>query len=76
LGLLSPLVAAGLGAVVAGEELTSMQIAGFALALVAMVAGQLVPSRREPVIGRVAAASHTGVDRIRSSGRRHQGGSP
>lgn len=46
LGLLSPLVAAGLGVVVAGEGLTPLQVAGFVLALVAMVAGQVVPRRR------------------------------
>ena len=43
LGLLSPLVAALLGAVIAGEALTPPQLAGFALALTAMVAGQLTP---------------------------------
>lgn len=48
LGLLSPLVAAILGAVIAGEALTTVQIVGFALALAAMVAGQLNPQRREP----------------------------
>lgn len=41
LGLLSPLVAATLGAVVAGENLTVVQVLGFAVALTAMVAGQL-----------------------------------
>lgn len=41
LGLLSPLVAAILGAVIAGEALTLLQLLGFALALIAMVAGQL-----------------------------------
>ncbi len=45
LGLLSPLVAATLGAAIAGEALTAVQLAGFALALAAMVAGQLAPSR-------------------------------
>lgn len=45
LGLLSPLVAAILGAVIAGEALTAIQLAGFALALAAMVAGQLAPMR-------------------------------
>lgn len=44
LGLLSPLVAALLGAVIAGEALTTLQLAGFAIALAAMVAGQLEPS--------------------------------
>lgn len=46
LGLLSPLVAAILGAVIAGEALTLTQLLGFALALIAMVAGQL-PSPKQ-----------------------------
>ena len=50
LGLLSPLVAAALGAGIAGERLSPVQIAGFALALVAMVAGQLAASHRAPAI--------------------------
>lgn len=41
LGLLSPLVAALLGAALAGERLGVTQLLGFALALVAMLAGQL-----------------------------------
>ncbi|MFT3889874.1 MAG: EamA family transporter [Arachnia sp.] len=41
LGLLSPLVAALLGAAIAGENLNPSQIVGFALALAATVAGQL-----------------------------------
>lgn len=41
LGLLSPLVAAVLGAVIAGESLNAIQLAGFALALSSLVAGQL-----------------------------------
>ena len=44
LGLLSPLVAALLGALIAGESLNGIQIAGFALALTAMALGQLTPS--------------------------------
>ncbi|MGJ0204877.1 DMT family transporter [Leucobacter sp. gxy201] len=44
LGLLSPLVAAILGAAIAGESLTPVQLLGFALALVAMLAGQLPSS--------------------------------
>ena len=48
LGLLSPLVAATLGATVAGEALTRIQLVGFALALVAMVAGQLSPGGSAP----------------------------
>lgn len=46
LGLLSPLVAVTLGAVLAGESLTALQILGFALALAAMVAGQITPRPR------------------------------
>ncbi|MFF3868891.1 EamA family transporter [Micromonospora sp. NPDC001898] len=46
LGLLSPLVAAVLGAVIAAEALTAVQIAGFALALAAMACGQLAQRRR------------------------------
>lgn len=41
LGLLSPLVAAALGAIIADERLTAVQIAGFIVALSAMLAGQL-----------------------------------
>lgn len=49
LGLLSPLVAAVLGAVIAGEALSVVQIIGFAIALTAMVAGQLPsPTPRRP----------------------------
>ncbi|MGO2096430.1 MAG: EamA family transporter [Candidatus Microbacterium stercoravium] len=76
LGLLSPLVAAALGAIIAGEELSLVQIAGFALALTAMAAGQSALSRGEPVNGRVVAAPHTGGDRTRTSVRQHEGGSP
>ncbi|MGC5614988.1 EamA family transporter [Georgenia sp. Z1491] len=48
LGLLSPLVAAVLGAAVVGERLTPVQLVGFALALAALAAGQLAPRRRRP----------------------------
>lgn len=48
LGLLSPLVAAGLGVLVLGESLTLIQIGGFALALAAMLAGQLSPAALRP----------------------------
>ncbi|MCD1285491.1 MULTISPECIES: EamA family transporter [unclassified Brevibacterium] len=43
LGLLSPLVAAGLGVAFAGESLNLIQIAGFTLALAALFCGQLNP---------------------------------
>lgn len=46
LGLLSPLVAATLGAAIAGEALTIIQLVGFAIALTALVAGQL-PSPKQ-----------------------------
>ncbi|WP_432789680.1 EamA family transporter [Brevibacterium sp. K11IcPPYGO002] len=44
LGLLSPLVAAGLGIVFAGESLNVAQVAGFVLALAALACGQLTPT--------------------------------
>lgn len=44
LGLLSPLVAALLGALLLGEVLTLVQVAGFGLALAALVAGQFNPA--------------------------------
>ncbi len=47
LGLLSPLVAAVLGATIAGEAFTPLQLLGFAAALIAMVAGQLSPRRKK-----------------------------
>lgn len=49
LGLLSPLVATGLGAVVLGETLTPIQTLGLLLALAAMLAGQLAPTHRKGV---------------------------
>ncbi|GAB3820734.1 EamA family transporter [Tessaracoccus terricola] len=42
LGLLSPLVAAAIGALALGETFSLVQLLGFALALAALVAGQLV----------------------------------
>lgn len=47
LGLLSPLVAATLGALIAGEALTMFQLLGFAIALTAMVAGQLPAPKKK-----------------------------
>lgn len=47
LGLLSPLVAAILGAAIAGEALTMIQVLGFAVALTAMVSGQLPSPKRK-----------------------------
>jgi drug/metabolite transporter (DMT) family membrane protein len=50
LGLLSPLVAAILGAAIGGEVLTPAQLAGFTAALTAMVAGQLTsPKKKAPI---------------------------
>lgn len=46
LGLLSPLTAAALGALIAGEALTPIQMFGFATALTALGAGQLPSPRR------------------------------
>ncbi|WP_211658678.1 EamA family transporter [Phytoactinopolyspora halophila] len=46
LGLLSPLVAALIGSLLLSETFTAGQIAGFALALTALVAGQLNPTRQ------------------------------
>lgn len=43
LALLSPLVAAALGALILNETFTAVQLLGFALALAALVAGQLTP---------------------------------
>jgi probable blue pigment (indigoidine) exporter len=51
LGLLSPLVAAAAGALLLGQTLTTPQLAGFALALAALVAGQLTPRRRNGAAG-------------------------
>lgn len=49
LGLLSPLVAAVLGALVLGERFGPTQAVGFGLALIALVAGQVRPrSPRDP----------------------------
>jgi probable blue pigment (indigoidine) exporter len=45
LGLLSPLVAALLGTLLLSEVFTPIQVAGFALALAALVAGQFDPVR-------------------------------
>jgi probable blue pigment (indigoidine) exporter len=57
LGLLSPLVAAALGALLLGQTLGAVQLVGFALALSAIAAGQIIPGRRPP------AATNTGIDR-------------
>lgn len=48
LGLLSPLTAATLGALILGQHLGVAQMAGFALALAAITAGQVTPGRKPP----------------------------
>lgn len=50
LGLLSPLVAATLGALLLGQNLGVMQLLGFALALSAIAAGQITPGKKPPSI--------------------------
>lgn len=57
LGLLSPLVAAGLGVILLGENLGPVQLVGFSLALAAIVAGQITPHGR----GRSGHAENGGV---------------
>lgn len=51
LGLLSPLVAALVGVFIGGESLNAVQLLGFAVALVAMLAGQIAPPRRSATPG-------------------------
>lgn len=50
LGLLSPLMAAALGSLIAGEALAPPQILGFAISLAAMVAGQLPAQTRARLV--------------------------
>lgn len=50
LGLLSPIAAAALGAAVLGETFAPLQLAGFALALIAIVGGPLPEPRRTPAL--------------------------
>ncbi|MFD0994911.1 putative blue pigment (indigoidine) exporter [Pseudoclavibacter chungangensis] len=56
LGPLSPLVAALVGVLVGGESLGGVQVLGFAIALAAMVGGQLPPPRSR----RAVAGGHEG----------------
>ena len=58
LGLLSPLVAALLGAAVLAQTLTGWQLVGFALALAGILGGQLQPAagRRRTAGSRRSAA--------------------
>jgi probable blue pigment (indigoidine) exporter len=55
LQLLSPLVAAALGAVLLGETLGHVELLGFALALASIVAGQVGPGRPLLPVGAVPA---------------------
>jgi probable blue pigment (indigoidine) exporter len=48
LGLLSPLVAAALGALLLGQTLEAVQMVGFAVALTAITAGQITPGEKPP----------------------------
>jgi probable blue pigment (indigoidine) exporter len=57
LGLLSPMVAAVLGAILLGQLLGPTQLVGFTLALAAIVAGQLPSRTARPAP--TAASSHT-----------------
>ena len=61
LPVLSPLVAAVLGFLVLGERLTVIQLGGFALALIAVVAAQGAGRRREAVTGEGGAATRGGA---------------
>lgn len=56
LGLISPLVAAALGAVVLSQTFGPLQAIGFALALVALAAGQLLGRGGRPAGGRPVPA--------------------
>jgi probable blue pigment (indigoidine) exporter len=60
LGLLSPLVAATLGALLLGQNLGNVQLVGFALALAAIAAGQITPTTKPDAN---TALSHTNPGR-------------
>ncbi|WP_407320403.1 EamA family transporter [Isoptericola halotolerans] len=68
LGLLSPLTAAVLGAVVLGESLDPLQLVGFGLALLALVAGQVVPHRRRVGVARPRPVEDSAVSAAEPSG--------
>ncbi|GAB2630614.1 EamA family transporter [Streptomyces capparidis] len=57
--LLSPLVAAVLGAVVLGQTFGPVQLVGFGLSLAAIVAGQLPPPTRSPDSSATSAPERT-----------------
>jgi probable blue pigment (indigoidine) exporter len=59
LGLLSPLVAATAGALVLGQTLSPTQLAGFGLALAALLAGQLTPRPGKRAAARAARQEST-----------------
>lgn len=63
LGLLSPLVAAVLGAVLLGQTLGPIQLVGFALSLAAIVAGQLPEPARSPHSVSHSPVSHPPLER-------------
>jgi probable blue pigment (indigoidine) exporter len=65
LGLLSPLVAAALGVLLLRESFTGLQLTGFVLALAALLAGQLTPSR--------ARGARVTVSATREESRRDRG---
>lgn len=67
LGLLSPLTAATLGAIVLGERLTPVQLIGFALGLAALVAAQWEPSTRAAARGHGAGRRAVGVSAATAS---------
>lgn len=65
LGLLSPMVAAVLGAALLGQSLGLLQLAGFALALASIVAGQITPKTKQE--GREGPLHYFGEHRSSSS---------
>lgn len=66
LGLLSPLVAAGLGAVVLGETFGPLQLLGFLVALAAIVGGQL-PQRTAAATMPTASPAQSALVNLRYS---------
>lgn len=68
LGILSPLMAAALGAALAGETLELIQVAGFVIALTALVAGQLTPRPVLPLSSRRPQPPSHGPRIVRAHG--------
>ena len=60
LGLLTPLVAAVVGAAVLGQILTGWQTLGFIVVLASVFAGQLPASGRQDARGRIAPSAPSG----------------